>query len=1149
MKFPAISLVVLSLVPVMEPAHAADPQTDFFETKIRPILVHHCLDCHGPDQQEGKLRLDSMAGWKRGGKTGPAIVPGDPSSSLLAKAVSYQDDRLKMPPDKKDQLTRQQVEDITTWIRQGAIDPRTGTSTATTSSGMNHWAFQPIHSARIKKNAHPVDDLIEKQLRKKKYTPTGPANHQTLIRRMTYDLHGLPPTRDQLATEPGHLDTLIDSLLDSPRYGERWARHWLDVARYADAKDGVLMYGDARIRPFAYTYRDYVIRSFNDDKPFDRFVREQIAADKLGLPADAPEQAAMGLLTLGRMFDRNRHDVIDDQIDTITRGFLGLTVSCARCHDHKFDPIPTADYYSLYGVFASSIEPYNRPRVGPVSEEGKAYETELEAKLTEVFNKRQEHYEFLLQTARDRTPDYLVQVATTEPDLSETAIFFLSLIPEQLRPQITYRWRQLIARRAFPDDPVFGPWHDLMKDPTLQVESWKKRGVDPRIITGLAEAQPQSPEEIARAYGQILHGVWARELEIDRELEAIKARRSALASTHMNLADIVAGGNGRGSGKRGQAIEPIKGTITGKSEGFVDIKQHDALIPVPASPFVDGVFIPKTSTAIISTTGLTITDLPATSGQTWDYFRFGPSGGFTVNTIDDVDYNQPPQWMLALHANKGITFDLSAIRDTLAIENAVFKTLLGHGGEKGMSSIDFFVYLDGKRVHQVKGFLAQQSGSLVELALPPDARFLTLVVTEAGQGLSHDQAILGNPRITFASNDKNNRMQTIEIAKLAARETALEAELKSRKSLLDDPLGSLLLSRESPVWFPIDKTSNYLSRQDKDAFRGLVNQIDSISVKHKAAAPRAMIMIDDDPLVDPVIFQRGDATQRGTPVPRQFLQIASPAPQTPFAGGSGRLELANAITSKENPLTARVWVNRIWMHHFGEPLVENPSDLGLRTTQPVQHELLDHLAHVLIHSGWRTKPLHRLIMTSAAYQRSSATGEDARFRKQHTRDPANQYLWRAHRRRLDLEQMRDTFLMVSGQLENKLYGRPGLITDMDFNRRTIYTFVERQNVPSVVKVFDAANPDTSTARRVNTTVPQQALFAMNSIFISRSAKLIAEQSTAEEPVDRITQIYQAVLGRAPSVDEIMLGVEFTTSSSWENYVHALLMTNELMFID
>ena len=544
-----------------------------------------------------------------------------------------------------------------------------------------------------------------------------------------------------------------------------------------------------------------------------------------------------------------------------------------------------------------------------------------------------------------------------------------------------------------------------------------------------------------------------------------------------------------------------------------------------------------------------ITDLPATSGQTWDYFRFGPSGGFTVNTIDNVDYNQPPQWMLSLHANKGITFDLSAIRDSVAIEDARFKALLGHGGEKGASSIDFFIYLDGTRVHQVKGFLAQQEGSAIDLPLAPGTRFLTLVVTEAGQGLSHDQAILGNPRITFTSSDNNSSTRITKRAELATREESLKAELRSRASLRDDPLGSLLLSRESPVWFPIDKTYNYLSRQDKDAFRGLVNQIDSISVKHKAAAPRAMVMIDDDPLVDPVIFQRGDPTQRGTPVPRQFLQIASPGQQTPFAGGSGRLDLANAITSTDNPLTARVWVNRVWMHHFGTPLVENPSDFGLRTKQPIQLELLDYLAQALIESGWKTKPLHRLIMTSATYQRNSQLDDTPRLARQLNRDPTNQYLWRAERRRLDLEQMRDTILAVSGQLGYEMYGRPGLITDLAFNRRTIYTFVERQNVPSVVKVFDFANPDTSTARRSKTTVPQQALFAMNSPFIQQAASQLAQATADTEPVDRVKKIYRATLGREPSAEELALGIAYTTGQPWEQYTQILLMTNELMFID
>ena len=491
---------------------AADTKLEFFEKQIRPLLVNHCYQCHGPEEASGKLRLDTKAGWTRGGERGPVIVPGDPSASLLIRAVKQQDPKLRMPPpDAEKQLTATQIRNLEIWIRQGALDPRQGeiVVTAIDKQAATHWAFQPVQKPQLTGQGHPVDLLINRQLATSKFVATAAADMRTLIRRATYDLHGLPPTAKQLATPRDQFPQLIDQLLASPRYGERWGRHWLDVARYSDAKDGVLMYGDARIRPFAYTYRDYVIRAFNNDKPFDQFVREQLAADQMQLAEDSPNLAAMGLLTLGRMFDRNPHDIIDDRIDVVTRGFLGLTLSCARCHDHKFDPLPTADYYSLYGVFASSSEPYQRPRIEPVSDPGKVYEQELQAKFKEVFAKQESHYQQTLQTARQRTADYLVQVATTKPDISETSIFFLSLIPDQLRPQITYRWRKLIARRAYSEDPIFGPWADLMRDPTLQVDRWKKAGVEPRVISGLLKAKPQTPEEIARTYGQIIRGVWA----------------------------------------------------------------------------------------------------------------------------------------------------------------------------------------------------------------------------------------------------------------------------------------------------------------------------------------------------------------------------------------------------------------------------------------------------------------------------------------------------------------------------------------------------------------------------------------------------------------------------------------------------------------
>ena len=873
---------LLCLMTVSAFAGDRPDQEQLFEKRIRPLLVKHCYDCHGPDLAEGKLRLDSKSGWERGGERGPAIVPGDPSSSLLIRAVSHADEKLRMPPaDSGGKLSDAEIDDLQTWIRQGAFDPRAGEKIVSDIEKVSreHWAFQPIAPSIIPDEAHPVDFLIERKLRDQGFVVTEPADLHTLVRRTTFDLTGLPPTEQQLATTQEGFPQLVKELLASPRYGERWGRHWLDVARYSDAKDGVLMYGDARVRPFAYTYRDYVIRAFNEDKPFDQFVREQLAADQLKLPADSPDLAAMGLLTLGRLFDSNRHDVIDDQIDVVGRGFLGLSVACARCHDHKFDPVPTADYYSLYGVFASSVEPDERPRIGSVSEAGKAFEDEFTAKLKEFSEQQQAHYDETLKIARERTPDYLVHVATTEPDVAETSIFFLSLIPDQLRPQITKRWRQLIAHRAFSDDPVFGPWHDLMREPVLKPDEWKARGVDQRIIDGLVAAKPSAKSEVAKAYGTIIRDAWT-----------------------------------------------------------------------------------------------------------------------------------------------------------------------------------------------------------------------------AGAGEN-------------------------------------------------DPLAKLLTSRDGPIWFPPRDVMFYLSRQPGDAFRGLQGQLDAIAVKHKDAAPRAMVVHDAEVLCDPVIFQRGDPGARGTPVPRRFLGVLSSEERPVFAQGGGRLDLANAIASPTNPLTARVWVNRVWMHHFGESLADNPGDYGLQAKRPVQHELLDFLADFFIRNGWRTKPLHELIMSSRAYQRSSLLPETDVMAGQRQRDPSNSLLWHANRRRLEFEQMRDTLLAVSGELDDTMFGRPVDVTDVANRRRAVYAFVERQNIPAIVQTFDFANADTSTPRRSLTTVPQQALFALNSSFMLARCDALAKRVAAAEPDQRVPRLYATVLGREPTPAEQEQCMAFLVTGTLEQLVQVLLMSNELMFVD
>jgi cytochrome c553 len=365
----------------------ASSDLQFFETKVRPVLVDKCYKCHSKDADKvrGGFMLDTREALLHGGNSGPAIVPGKPKDSLLIDAISYKDEDLQMPP-KGDKLSDQQIADLTEWVRRGAPDPRTLVAKGSASSyggvGKAHWAFQPVKKPALPEvqNAawcqNPIDRFVLAKLEANGMTPNTPADKTTLIRRLYFDLIGLPPSvRDVQVflndSSPDAYEKIVDRLLGSQYYGEHWGRYWLDVARYADSKGDAPKREDARF-PNAWTYRDYVINAFNQDKPYNQFVFEQLAADRLLEAANAKAKAkdknapeiedrsilaALGFLTLGNQFDGRRDDIIGDQIDVTTKAFLGLTVACARCHDHKFDPIPTKDYYSLYGVFMNSQKP------------------------------------------------------------------------------------------------------------------------------------------------------------------------------------------------------------------------------------------------------------------------------------------------------------------------------------------------------------------------------------------------------------------------------------------------------------------------------------------------------------------------------------------------------------------------------------------------------------------------------------------------------------------------------------------------------------------------------------------------------------------------------------------------------------------------
>ena len=367
----------------------------------------------------------------------------------------------------------------------------------------------------------------------------------------------------------------------------------------------------------------------------------------------------------------------------------------------------------------------------------------------------------------------------------------------------------------------------------------------------------------------------------------------------------------------------------------------------------------------------------------------------------------------------------------------------------------------------------------------------------------------------------------------------------------------LVTGKESPIWFPLRDTPNHMSRAEKDKYGTLVANLDKLAAHATNAPPaRAMVVTDLAEPYEPRVFRRGNPSRPGEPAPRAFLRVLSGGEPRPFRHGSGRLDLAREIVSPANPLTARVLVNRVWMHHFGEPLVASTTDFGARSTPPSHPELLDWLASDFIRSGWSLKHLHRLITLSAAYQQASSTP--------HSEDPENKLLSHFSRRRLDFEAMRDSLLFISGRLDMTMGGRPVDLAGEPLNqRRTVYGLVDRQDLPAMFRAFDFPAPDQCVERRPRTTVPQQALFLLNSPFVMEQARaLVARPELAglAKPAGRVDALFRRVLGRQATKAEAGSAMRFIKSAetdvpsengltAWEQFAQVLLICNEAVFVD
>ena len=482
--------VLCTTLCVSKPAVAEDldaSKIEFFESKVRPLLVAHCYECHSEAAEKAKnlqggLRLDNRAGVQQGGESGPIVVPGKPNESTLISSVRYADQALKMPP--KEPLSADQVAVLEKWVSMGAPDPRDGTATVAPTKlgidfneGRKRWAFQrpEKHATPKVTNAswpkQPLDHFVLAALEQRSLQPVRNATRQELIRRATFDLIGLPPTPDECAefendSGLGAWERVIDRLLKSPHYGESWGRYWLDVARYADDQGNSFL----TPTPAAYLYRDWVVKAFNDDLPYDEFVRLQIAGDELPGPASdyVTRLAGLGFQSLGPQFRKGaageakaKADELEDRVDTLSRGILGLTVSCARCHDHKFDPIPTRDYYSLAASYNGAdwpnrmlaspevVDTHNKWR-GQVDQQTAALKKWKEDQAKAVGRKALEQVEsYVLTTCR-----MYVQRKLGQP-LEEVSV----ANQEGLQVHFLNRWLKFIEEPG--DEPIFKKLRDV----------------------------------------------------------------------------------------------------------------------------------------------------------------------------------------------------------------------------------------------------------------------------------------------------------------------------------------------------------------------------------------------------------------------------------------------------------------------------------------------------------------------------------------------------------------------------------------------------------------------------------------------------------------------------------------------------------------
>jgi len=1066
----------------LAPSQAASAEDlEFFEARVRPLLAEHCYQCHSAKANPvfAKLYLDTSEGVRRGSESGPVVVPGKSNESRLIRAV--RGELLQMPPTGK--LADDQIATLAKWIEMGAPWPEDEAELVVRPAGGfdldarkdAHWAWHPVEATAPPKvkdagwSRNDVDRFLLARLEAEGLTPADEAERATLLRRLSFGLTGLPPTPEQVAEftnddEPKAYERLVDRLLASSHFGERWARHWMDLVRYSESHGSE---GDPDV-PEAWRYRDYLIRALNDDVPYDQLVREHLAGDLLANPRWSPDgrtnESIIGTAHF-RMIEHafqpvepleDRVKWTDNQVDVFSKAFQGLTVSCARCHDHKFDAISQKDFYSLYGTFygARPIQAtIDNPKNLKVHRgELTALKGRIKNRLADAWIDAARELEVRLTYEQDGAIKKALEEAACD---EESPLSVWELLRWRDANELASGWARLSTH-----------WRDEVEarakfNAATFETTWEPGGRDYQNWIRYGVGMPKSPAE---------PGEFAVQPSGDRVVSGIYPRG---VYTHL---------------------------LTPKHNGILQSPrfkiEHDSVSFRVLGGNVGAVQLIIENYAV-------------------------PRGGI---------YNQ--RFNLSDDEMRWVRWDTTYWK--------------GFTGYLEFATLGDYTHRSGK----------------------PDA-------TPDGR------SYFGADRVVFHNNDETPKEMTVPVRHL------LDGDAPSSREELARRFGEVLVAaidawRDGTLTDAQAAYLDYFARRDllPTSLGQLVSLQPLVAEYRRLEAevpiPRRAPGLLEEASPDHPLFVRGNHQNPGDAVPRRFLTALGGKPLGDPR--EVRLHLAEEVTDPKNPLTARVAVNRIWRHLFGEGIVRTVDNFGKLGARPTHPELLDYLADRFVKEGWSIKKLVRLLATSRAYRMNSQASEKAQ-----TEDPENKLLSHGHIRRLEAETIRDAILAASGELKPRMYG-PSVTTYYAHDtgqakgdkakgpldgegRRSVYLEVRRNLTNPFLEVFDAPKPSTTRGYRDVTNVPAQSLTLMNSPFVIEQAGKWADRivgSDAAEPRARIERMFLKALGRTPVPDELdaaqtflgKLAAEHDIAADdvarnrivWRDFAQALFNFKEFIYI-